>query len=110
MAVLVGGSSVVTAGLDHWYAGNGVDLNDFRMDEWRLQRRLGVTHFRLPPDYRTSGGGGGHEPNLRLTVPALRSPQWSFCPYCKKLHKHPLAFQGRPRCTDPKHEGKPNRA
>jgi hypothetical protein len=110
MAVLVGGSSVVTAGLDHWYAGDGVDLNDFRLDEWRLQRRLGVSHFRLPPDYRTSSGRGQHEPNLRLTVPSLRFPRWSFCPYCKRLHEHPLAFQGRARCVDSKHDGKNGQA
>lgn len=110
MAVLVGGSSVVTAGLDHWYAGDGVDLNDFRLDEWRLQRRLGVTHFRLPPDYRTSSGRGQQEPNLRLTVPSLRFPRWSFCPYCKRLHEHPLAFQGRARCADLKHDDKKGQA
>ncbi len=110
MAVLVGGSSVVTAGLDHWFEGDSVDLDDFRLDEWRLQRRLGVTHFRLPPDYRTSSGRGQQEPNLRLTVPTLRFPRWSFCPYCKRLHEHPLAFQGRARCVDSKHKAKKNQS
>ncbi|MGY1696814.1 DrmB family protein [Geodermatophilus sp. SYSU D00814] len=103
MSVLVGGSSVLIAGLDHWFDGDHVELHDFRIEEWRLQKRLGVTHFRLPPDYRTSSGHGQQEPNLRLTVPSLRFPRWSFCPYCKRLHEHPLALQGRARCVDPKH-------
>src|SRR5688500_4612474 len=108
MSVLVGGSSVITAGLDHWFDGKQVDLHDFKVEEWRLERRLGVAHFRLPPDYRTSSGRGEQEPNLKLTVPALRFPSWSFCPYCKRLHRHPLAFQGRARCTDSRHEAKRN--
>ena len=103
MSVLVGGSSVLAAGLDHWFAGENVELDDFKLDEWRLSQRLAVSHFRLPPDYRTSSGRGQQEPNLRLTVPFLRFPRWSFCPYCKRLHEHPLAFQGRARCEDPKH-------
>lgn len=110
MNVLVGGSSVVTAGLDHWFDGDNIDLHDYKIDEWRLERRLGVRHFRLPPDYRTSSGRGLQEPNLRLTVPALRFPRWSFCPYCKRLHEHPLALQGRARCADPKHDAKGSQA
>jgi hypothetical protein len=106
MSVLVGGSSVLAAGLDHWFDGRNVDVSDFRIDEWRLSKRLGVTHFRLPPDYRTSSGTGQQEPNLRLTVPFLRFPTWSFCPFCKRLHEHPLAFQGRPRCVDTGHAEK----
>ena len=31
--------------------------DEFRIEEWRLERRLGVSHFRLPPDYRRPRAG-----------------------------------------------------
>ncbi len=106
MTVLVDGSSVVAGGLDHWFDAPDVDVNEFRVEEWRLANRLRVSHFRLPPDYRNPSPGLGDVANLRLTVPFLRFPTWSFCPYCKRLQQQPLAFQGRTYCPDPKHGGK----
>ena len=105
MTVLVDGSSVLACGLDHWYVGQDVDIREFRLDEWRLASRLRVDHFRLPPDYRTPSGGA-NATNMKLTVPFLRFPTWSFCPYCKRLAQQPLAYQGRAHCSDPKHGSK----
>ncbi|MGW5154478.1 DrmB family protein [Nonomuraea wenchangensis] len=109
MTVMVDGTSVITAGLDHWFEGEDVDVSEFRIDEWRLQKRLRVSHFRLPPDYRPRVKGTHSTPNLLLTVPFLRFPSWSFCPYCKRLEQQPLAFHGKARCPDKQHQpgGKP---
>ena len=106
------GTSMVAAGLDHWFGqdGNGWDSRDlddeeFRIEEWRLQRRLGVNHFRLPPDYRRRRKQQ-QVPNAGLTVPFLRFPQWHFCPWCKRLSHLPLTAFGRQKCQACQREGK----
>src|SRR4051794_27122994 len=74
------GTSMITAGLDHWYERDGIqdsrdiEIDEFRIEEWRLERRLGVDHFRLPPDYRRPRRGM-RVPNVDLRVPCLRFPQ-----------------------------------
>ena len=69
MSVLVDGTSVITAGLDHWFPRNNADLalEDFRVNDWRLEERLKVQEFRLPPDYR-KGSPDDHR-NEKLSVP-----------------------------------------
>ena len=106
MSVLVDGTSVVTAGLDHWFPSNNADLalEDFRVNDWRLEARLKVQEFRLPPDYR-DGSLEDHR-NEKLRVPALRFPCYSFCMYCKLLRKEPLSFQEAVRCKEPNCVGK----
>src|SRR5690348_5796330 len=83
LSVLVDGTSVVTAGLDHWFPKGDPTFapEDFIVHDWRLEARLKVKEFRLPPDYRTQTGSDPR--NVRLTVPVLRFPGWSFCMYCK---------------------------
>lgn len=106
MSVLVDGTSVITAGLDHWFPRNNADLalEDFRVNDWRLEARLKVQEFRLPPDYR-KGSPDDHR-NEKLSVPALRFPCYSFCMYCKRLKKVPLSFQDAVRCDEPTCVGK----
>lgn len=106
------GTSMVAAGLDHWFDRDEdgldsrfVDDEEFRIEEWRLQRRLGVDHFRLPPDYRRPRKGQ-QVPNAGLTVPFLRFPQWHFCPWCKRLTDLPLTAFGRVKCQACLREGK----
>ncbi len=110
MLVAPDGTSMVAAGLDHWFDHDGRDSRffddeEFRIEEWRLQRRLGVSHFRLPPDYRRPRTGQ-HMPNVGLTVPFLRFPQWHFCPWCKQLAHLPLTAFGRQRCQACQKDGK----
>lgn len=107
MSVLVNGVSVVTAGLDHWFdssADGALDLSEYEEFDWRLQARLGVAQFRLPPDWRTIAPGDKSPTNVKLTVPVLRFPGWSFCPYCKRLQRSPLTMQELVRCPDPSHD------
>lgn len=107
MSILVNGTSVITCGLDHWYhTANAADLAlaDYTERDWRLEDRLGVREFRLPPDYRHAAGGGDRR-NLRISVPVLRFPRWSFCMYCKRLVFSTLTMSQHEYCPDPSHAG-----
>lgn len=105
MSVLVDGTSVITAGLDHWFPKDNTDLalEDFTVHDWRLETRLNVKEFRLPPDWRS--GSGTDRRNARLSIPALRFPGYAFCMYCKRLKKVPPSFQDVVRCEDSAHTG-----
>src|SRR3954451_79073 len=102
------GISVMTAGLDAWFRREGggedstnLDTSEFRVEEWRLQRYLGVKEFRLPPDYRSARTlATGPAPNATLTVPMVRFPQMHFCRNgkCLRMTQLPLHTRGRKRC------------
>jgi hypothetical protein len=105
MSVLVNGTSVITAGLDHWYQtakGSDLDVTEYEEHDWRLEARLRVQGFRLPPDYRQSSGDDDQR-NLRLTVPVLRFPTWHFCLYCKRLEQTSPTQAEHKTCRDPQH-------
>lgn len=109
MTVLANGTSVIGAGLDHWFSKpehSAVDLFEYEESEWRLQQRLRVGGFRLPPDFRRRVSSTSDPVNIGLTVPFLRFPTWSFCSLsnCKRLKQHPLSMQERPACDSPKHQ------
>lgn len=110
MSVLVNGTSVVTAGLDHWYPVNNSDFDpsEYIEHDWRLEARLRVREFRLPPDFRPAGHGDDNR-NVKLRVPALRFPRWHFCLYCKRLHLVPLTVRTQVKCPDKEHEEKQRR-
>ena len=106
MVVVRDGTSLVAAGLDHWYQperpssdARQIQETEFTVEEWRLQRLLRVHHFRLPPDYRRAVYGQ-ESPNCYLTIPFLRFPQWHFCPRCYRLYEFPLTARGRQFCVE----------
>jgi hypothetical protein len=106
------GTSMAAAGLDHWYEREGegrdtqnVEIDEYRIEEWRLERRLGASHFRLPPDWRRYRRGR-QVPNVNLTVPFLRFPRWHFCWRCKRLADLPLTATGRRKCEHCLRDGK----
>ncbi len=103
MVVVRDGTSLITAGIDHWYKredGNEAeDKLEFRVDEWRLARSLGVNHFQQPPDFRKSNRGDGVL-NSYLTVPFLRFPQWHFCSSCNRLEKCTLTKRDKAKCPE----------
>ena len=112
MSILVNGTSVITAGLDHWYepdARSTLAPEEYLANDWRLEARLRVKGFRLPPDYRRSDGTGDNR-NVRLTVPVLRFPCWNFCLYCKRLERSTLTMQQPVYCPDPKCSERKNRS
>lgn len=105
MSVLVNGTSVITAGLDHWYQPDDAStmaLEEYQEHDWRLEARLRVSEFRLPPDFRHRGQGNDNR-NLKLTVPVLRFPRWCFCMFCKRLELSTLTMQQPVVCKDKKH-------
>src|SRR3954467_4052777 len=104
LSVVRDGTSAITCGTDHWYerekgdeSGQTIDPTEYRIEEWRLQKRLGVDYFRLPPDFRIRRRGD-QAPNFYLTVPFLRFPKWHFCPSCNLLSEVPLTVRTRQFC------------
>jgi hypothetical protein len=100
------GRAIIGAGLDHWFKNrdgstDGLDLDEYRVEEWRLEQILGVSHFRLPPDFRRkmTGGESGQE-NLGLTIPFLTFPLWHVCPWssCRRLWEASPSDGSRRRC------------
>lgn len=101
--ILKGGMAVVTAGLDYWFkeAASGKEayneqLAATRLQEPRLQKRLGVSHFRISP---------GPECKLPdtpvLSVPLFRFPTWFVCPRCGTMRHLDLKTDGILRCKVP---------
>jgi hypothetical protein len=114
MVMVPGGTSLIIAGLDHWYqdppgANREIQLSEFEFHEWRLQNLLRVDHFRLPPDYREPWRAGSDVPNAYITIPALRFPAWHFCSDCNLLQERPPFERGRGgriRCPECQENGK----
>ncbi|MFY9225833.1 MAG: DUF1998 domain-containing protein [Blastocatellia bacterium] len=110
MVVVRNGLSLISAGLDHWFKSESEDSNfkvdedEYKIEEWRLQTRLGVNHFRLPPDYRRKSYGANS--NINLTIPFLRFPQWHVCPFCHLLNKAGLSERSKVPCPSCKEKQK----
>ncbi len=83
--------SLMIAGLDMWAYR---DTTEFAVEDQRLQRRLGVSELRRPPDYRDASMD---ERNGGLTVPAVRFPTWYYCPYCGSMKRVGL-YVSHPHC------------
>ena len=68
--------SVMIAGQDFWLP----DRTDV-IHEPRLQRKLGISEFRVPKPWKKPKFGQPDNP----AIPAVRFPLWHFCPECRKL-------------------------
>ena len=99
------GTSMVAAGLDHWYErdGDGRDTAERRRSTSSASRSgassggsASATSVFRPT--AAAAARGQQVPNVRLTVPFLRFPQWHFCPRCKRLADLPLTAIGRQKC------------
>jgi hypothetical protein len=106
--ILRGGKAVVTAGLDYWFkdpnnpnaAAAPEQISAVQIsDEPRLQARLHVSHFRLPPGPETVLCGC---PQLR--VPLFTFPTWYVCPACFVMVQRTLLEVGSPTCKGPRCE------
>jgi Domain of unknown function (DUF1998) len=95
--VLKGSRAVVTAGLDYWFKGaSSEQLGIVRVQEPRLQSRLGVSHFRLPPGPETELPGAPW-----LEIPLFRFPTWYVCPRCHLMDQRSLTMDGDASCSNP---------
>lgn len=72
-----GDESLMTAGLDEWPYADEDCPDEWLVREERLQARLGVSHFRLPPDFKDSRPGVQH---ANQHIPFVRFPKWHYCP------------------------------
>jgi hypothetical protein len=96
------GLSLIGAGLDHWFS-QDEGLDEFKISEWRLEKRLNVDHLRLPPNTRKEyGKSDGPE----FTVPFFLFPLWHVCPRCKYMEALPETFGDFRRCQHCQREGK----
>jgi Domain of unknown function (DUF1998) len=87
--------SVMVAGLDVWPFAREACPPEWLVQEERLQARLGVQSFRLPPEHRDP------TPGVRFTnldIPTVRFPRWHYCYRCGGMEQMPL-FGGRQRCA-----------
>jgi hypothetical protein len=76
------GVSMITCGLDHWFESDNTQnilddstIKKFELSDERLQKKLGVKSFRVPPDFKVLEDG---RPN-RVPIPAKRFPLWHIC-------------------------------
>lgn len=89
-----GDESLMTAGLDEWPEAHLDCPRDWLVKEERLQARLNVSHFRLPPDFR--------EPRQEVElanrhIPFVRFPKWHYCSLRGAMEQLTL-FGDRARC------------
>lgn len=87
--------SLMTAGLDAWPFAQQRCPDEWVVIEERLQARLGVGQFRLPPDFREPGPGVR---NANQHVPFIRFPRWHYCPREGMMQYLPLFGGARERC------------
>ena len=79
--------SAVTGGLEEWdrcFPPEGL-ANRQKITEPRLQRKLGVRGFRLPPVVDEIWRDANGQPDRRTLV-AARFPQWLQCPHCELVN------------------------
>ena len=112
MTVAKGGASLICAGLDFWYRrenenDKGIDEDEFKIEEYRLEKLLQVNHFRLPPDFRQPRKNMT-VPNTDLGVPFLRFPQWHVCSRCNRMKFVPLSKSGIPFCEPCRNDERKN--
>jgi len=99
--------SAVAAGLEEWdrsFPPAGL-RNPQRIAEPRLQRKLSVGGFRLPPVVDENWRDDAGNPDRRTLV-AARFPEWLQCPQCDRLapagrwsHEPGRAYRYCARCT-----------
>jgi hypothetical protein len=93
--------SLMTCGLDVWPSATAPCPTEFLVIEERLQRRLKIAHFRLPPDFREPAPGV-RLPNMRM--PFVNFPRWHYCPRCGGMEQLGL-YGSLQKCNGPSFEG-----
>lgn len=90
--------SLMVVGLDMWEEKFRTisELDEFKVTEERLAKRLGVKEFRLPPDFRDPGPG---VTNPSLKIPFVRFPRWHYCTRCGRMEKISIYDSQKPTCS-----------
>lgn len=89
--------SLMPAGLDAWPSSTQDCPPDsgWLIREERLEARLNVNHFRLPPDHREPDGGTQFS---NQNVPFIRFPSWHYCHHCGGMEQISAFSSTRQRC------------
>ena len=89
--------SLMPAGLDAWPFGKDQCPTEsgWLVREERLEARLGMTHFRLPPDHRDPDVGTRF---ANQNVPFVRFPRWHYCHHCGGMELLSSFAATRERC------------
>ena len=97
-----GDEALMTAGLEAWPHSDVDCPPEWKVDEERLSNRLGVNHFRLPPDYRDNDVDPSY---IRQYIPFIRFPRWHYCSdrNCGQMQLRSLYGSGSATCRNPKH-------
>jgi hypothetical protein len=82
--------ALMCAGLDEWFVGQEIP-DHLRLEEPRLQRRLGKAFFVRPPEHKGQDG-------RPRRIPFVRFPRWHYCPQCTRMSKAGLFSGDRPWC------------
>ncbi|MDX9882094.1 MAG: DUF1998 domain-containing protein [Prolixibacteraceae bacterium] len=90
--------SLMVAGLDLWEEKfrTIADIEEFKVTEERLAKRLGVREFRLPADFRDPGPG---VTNPSLKIPFVRFPKWHYCTRCGHMEYVSIFHSQKPTCS-----------
>ena len=89
--------SLMPAGLDVWPSAKQSCPSDsgWLIREERLEARLGVSYFRLPPDFREPERGVAH---TMERIPFIRFPRWHYCHHCGGMELLSPFSATRERC------------
>lgn len=89
--------SLMPAGLDAWPAAKQEcpPESGWSVREERLEARLNVKCFRLPPDHREPDSGSRF---ANENVPFVRFPRWHYCHHCGAMERLSLFSSTRERC------------
>jgi hypothetical protein len=90
--------SLMVLGLDMWEDKFRTisEIDEFKITEERLAKRLGVRDFRLPPDFRDPEQG---VTNPSLKIPFIRFPRWHYCTRCGYMVKVSIYDSQKPTCS-----------
>lgn len=89
--------SWMTVGLEAWPKALEECPNEWKIVEERLQKRLGKTHFRLPPDFKEKSDNSNDDLAYQK-IPYLRFPRWHYCPKCGTMRFLP-SYGQQERCS-----------
>ncbi len=87
--------TLMTAGLDAWHLAFEECEPNWLVGEERLQHRLHVSHFRLPPEHLDPGPG---VKLANINMPSVRFPRWHYCPRCGYMEQRSLFDYTTLRC------------
>lgn len=86
------GINLMPGALDNWFdVLPNIKIEDFEIEENRLNTIFQVDKFRIPPDYRVpiSKWQNKTDFNLNLQIPMIRFPNWYYCSHCRCMSKQP---------------------